>query len=98
MAKKVSKPKKTKIIKRKKMSTKPPAKIETTPTGKIIVPVADKPKGRFVIRNTSPHIAKEIKPGIGTFVIPGNGMITVDNEELANSLVNDSQGHLVLEK
>jgi hypothetical protein len=49
---------------------------------------------KFRIYNPGPNPAKELKPGIGTFEIPADGSIYVDDRSLAKSLVVDSGRHL----
>jgi hypothetical protein len=49
---------------------------------------------KYLVHNPDAVTAKEVKPGIGEFVIQPNTTIEVASKELAESLAVDSGGHL----
>ena len=51
---------------------------------------------KYLVHNPGPNVAKELKPGIGEFTILPNKSIEIPDKILAESLVNDSGGHLKL--
>ena len=51
---------------------------------------------KYLIFNPGKNVAKELKPGIGMFEIKPGESIETTNKELAESLVNDSDGRLQL--
>jgi len=53
---------------------------------------------KYLIFNPGPNVAKEFKPGIGTFEIGPGKSIEVTDEQLAKSLVEDSNGRLQMTK
>jgi len=95
MTKKVKPLKKPKKKKETKKVADPIKKVEPPQAPKPVLKVSAKTAG-YKIKNIGQNNARELKPGIGIFEIPAGGTLVVADKEIADSLVNDSQGKLIL--